>query len=197
MKKSGIACAVLLASTTGAYAQSSDNESGLYLGAGWGAYDVQIDDIDDTDEAIQRIDDDDNAWRVFAGWRFNPYVSFEIAYIDFGEVNDRLRGEGSSGDYRLELSGVQPAVYLGYPLGPVEIFGKLGYYFYDVDLRVDLDDLGGDVFTSDASEEAWSYGAGIGITLMDHLFLKVEYEKIDTDVIDDLDSIWLMAAWRF
>lgn len=196
--KSGIAAAVLFAlGTSGAYAQSPDNDEGLYLGAGWGAYDVQIDDIDDTDEAIQRIDDDDNAWRAFVGWRLNPYVSFEIAYVDFGEAGDQLESSGSSGDYQLEISGVQPAVYGTFPLGPVELFAKLGYYFYDVDLSIDLDDLTDDVFTSDTSEESWSYGGGVGITFFDRLHAKLEYEKIDSDVIDDLDSIWVTAAWRF
>lgn len=196
--KSGIAAAVLFAlGTSSAYAQSLDNDEGLYLGAGWGAYDVQVDDIDDTDEAIQRIDDDDNAWRAFVGWRFNPYLSFEVAYVDFGEAGDQLEGSGSSGDYQLDISGVQPAVYGTFPIGPVELFAKVGYYFYDVDLSIDLDDLGGDVFTSDTSEESWSYGGGVGITFFERLHAKLEYEKIDTDVIDDLDSIWLTAAWRF
>lgn len=196
--KSGIAAALLLMfGAMSAYAQSSDNDGGLYLGAGWGAFDVQIDDIDDTDEAIERIDDDDNAWRAFVGWRLNPYVSFEVAYVDFGDPGDNFEAEGTSGDYRLEMSGFQPAVYGTFPLGPVEIFAKLGYYFYDVDLRIDLDDLGDDVFRSDTSEEAWSYGGGVGVTFFERLHAKLEYEKLDTDVIDDLDAIWLSGAWRF
>ncbi len=196
--KSGIAAAVLLALCAGsAYAQSPDNDEGLYVGLGYGAFDVQIDDIDQTDEAVQRIDDDDNAWKAFVGWRLNPYFAFEVNYVDFGDPSDELESSGSSGDYQLELSGIQPAIYGTFPLGPVELFGKLGYYFYDVDLRVDLDDLGDDVFRSDTSEEALSYGFGAGVTLFDRLHAKLEYEKIDTDVIDDLDAIWLSGAWRF
>jgi opacity protein-like surface antigen len=196
--KSGIAAAVLLALCAGsAYAQSPDNDEGLYVGLGYGAFDVQIDDVDQTDEAVQRIDDDDNAWKAFVGWRLNPYFAFEVNYVDFGDPSDELESSGSSGDYQLELSGIQPAIYGTFPLGPVELFGKLGYYFYDVDLRVDLDDLGDDVFRSDTSEEALSYGFGAGVTLFDRLHAKLEYEKIDTDVIDDLDAIWLSGAWRF
>jgi opacity protein-like surface antigen len=196
--KSGIAAAVLLALCAGsAYAQSPDNDEGLYLGLGYGQFNVQIDDIDETDEAIERIDDDDNAWKAFVGWRLNPYFAFEVNYVDFGDPSDELESSGSSGDYRVELSGIQPAIYGTFPLGPVELFGKLGYYFYDVDLRVDLDDLGDDVFRSDTSEEALSYGFGAGVTFFDRLHAKLEYEKVDTDVIDDLDAIWLSGAWRF
>lgn len=141
---------------SGAYAQ--ENDRGVYVGAGFGAFDVQVDDIDDADEAISRIDDDDNAWKIFVGWRLNRYVAFELNYIDFGDTTG-TSASGSSGDYSVELSGFQPAVYGILPIGPVELFAKLGYYFYDVDLRFDFDDLDSENFRADTSEEAWSYGA--------------------------------------
>jgi hypothetical protein len=191
--RNGVAIAVLMALGSGA-AHAQSNDSGLYLGGGFGAFDVQIDDIDQTDEAIQRIDDDDNAWKVFVGWRVNRFFSAELNYVDFGEPGDNLRGSGSNNRYELDLSGVQPAIYGTFPIGPVELFGKLGYYFYDIKLTANLDDRELD---SDTSEEAWSYGFGAGITFIEHLHFRLEYEKIDTDVIDDLDSIWFTAAWRF
>lgn len=191
--KNGVAIATLLALGSGsAYAQA--NDSGLYLGGGFGAFDVQIDDIDQTDDALQRLDDDDRAWKVFVGWRVNPYFSAEINYVDFGEPGDTLRGSGSNNRYELDLAGIQPAIYGTIPIGPVELYGKLGYYFYDVKLNADLDDRDID---SDTSEEAWSYAVGAGMTFIDHLHFKLEYEQVDTDVIDDLDAIWLTAAWRF
>ena len=194
MKRTMLASAVMLLLGTGAaFAQSPENDEGLYLGLGYGNFNVKVDDIDDADEAISSIDDDDNVWKVFAGWRINPYFAFELNYVDFGDTT----GTGSSGDYSIELAGFQPAIYGTIPLGPVELFGKVGYYFIDTDLRVDLDDLGGDVFQSDAGEEAWSYGFGIGGTVFDRLNLKLEYEKIDIDLIDDFDAIWASAAWRF
>jgi OmpA-OmpF porin, OOP family len=194
LKRTMLASAVILSLGTGAaFAQAPENDEGLYLGLGYGNFNVKVDDIDDADEAISSIDDDGNVWKVFAGWRINPYFAFELNYVDFGDTT----GAGSSGDYRVELAGFQPAIYGTVPLGPVELFGKLGYYFIDTDLRVDLDDLGGDVFQSDASEEAWSYGFGIGGTVFDRLNLKLEYEKIDIDLLDDFDAIWASAAWRF
>jgi opacity protein-like surface antigen len=195
MNRALVAATLIALGSGSAYAQSPENDEGLYLGLGYGQFNVKVDDIDDTDEAIARIDDDDNAWKVFAGWRLNPYFAFELNYVDFGEPSDRL--EGSSGDYRLELNGFQPAVYGTIPLGPVELFGKVSYYFLDVKVDVDLDDLGDDVFQSDASEEAWSYGFGLGVTLFDRLHAKLEYEKIDIDLIDDFDAIWASGAWRF
>jgi hypothetical protein len=198
--KSGILAATLVALSCGtALAQSPDNDEGLYIGAGYGQFNVNVDDIDDTDEALSAIDDEDNAWKIFAGWRLNPYVAFELNYVDFGENSGSTGSDtgGSSGNYTAELAGFQPAIYGIFPLGPVELFGKVGYYFYDVDLALNLDDLDEDNFSADTSEEALSYGFGIGGTVFERLNLKVEYELIDSDVFDDLDAIWASAAWRF
>ena len=123
-----------------AFAQGVENDEGFYIGGGVGQFNVQIDDVDDTDEAIERLDDDDTAWKAFVGWRMNPFFALELAYIDFGGPSDRFDGSGSSGDFAVDLSGFAPYVIGTIPLGPVELFGKVGYYFYDVDASVDLDE---------------------------------------------------------
>ena len=194
-----IATATLLALTgawSGAHA-ADGNDRGFYVGAGVGQFNVKIDDIDQTDEAIERLDDDDNSWKLFGGYRFNPYLSLEVAYIDFGAPEDRFEASGSSGDYKIELSGFAPYIIGTLPLGPVELFAKAGYYFYDVDVTADFDDLGSDVFKTSDSDEDFLYGFGIGATFFEHLNARLEYEKIDSDAVDDADALWLSAAWRF
>jgi hypothetical protein len=192
-----VAAATLLALSGTWTAANAENDSGLYLGGGVGQFNVQIDDVDDTDDAIERLDDDDTAWKAFVGYRLNPYISLEAAYIDFGGPSDSLESSGSSGDYKIEMSGFAPYLIGTLPLGPVELFGKVGYYFYDADLSVDLDDLGGDVFQSSSSEEDLLYGVGVGMTFFEHLHARLEYEQVDSSVIDDADAIWLSGAWRF
>jgi hypothetical protein len=199
MKRAIVAATLLALSGGTALAQSPDNDEGLYIGAGFGQFNVGIDDIDETNDAIERIDDDDNAWKIFAGWRINPYFAVELNYVDFGENSGSTGSStgGTSGNYTADLAGFQPAIYGLFPLGPVELFGKVGYYFYDVDLSLNLDNLSQDNFSADTSEEALSYGFGIGATIFERLNAKLEYEKIDSDIIDDLDAIWLSGAWRF
>ena len=51
-----ITTATLLALTGAWTAAQAENESGFYVGGGVGQFNVQIDDIDDTDEAIERLD---------------------------------------------------------------------------------------------------------------------------------------------
>ena len=143
------------------------------------------------------LDDDDTAWKLFGGYRFNPYISLELAYVDFGGPSDRATASGSSGDYKVELSGFAPYIIASYPLGPVEVFGKAGYYFYDIEVDADFDDLSDDVFDSDSSGDDFLYGFGVGMTFFDHLHARLEYEKIDADDVDDADALWLSGAWRF
>ncbi len=192
-----IATATMLALSGSWTAAQAENDSGFYIGGGVGQFNLDIDDIDETDEAVQRLDDDDTSWKLFAGYRLNPWLSFEAAYVDFGGPSDTADASGSSGDYQVELSGFAPYVIGTLPLGPVELFAKAGYYFYDVDISADFDDLGDDVFNSSSSEEDFLYGAGIGMTFFEHLHARLEYEVIDSDVVDDADALWLSGAWRF
>lgn len=191
-----IVVAALFALGSGS-ALAQENDESFYIGGGVGQFNVQIDDIDDTNNAIEKLDDDDTAWKAFIGWRMNPYFALELAYIDFGAPGDRFEGSGSSGDYELDLSGFAPYLIGTFPLGPVELFGKVGYYFYDVDLSADIDDPLQPDFDSSTSDEDLLYGFGVGMTFFERLNARLEYERIDSHVIDDADAIWLSGAWRF
>jgi hypothetical protein len=186
-----------LAAGLPAAAADVDNERGFYAGAAFGQFDVDLDNIDEVDDVIEDFDVDDTSWKAFVGYRFNPYFALEADYVDFGEPGDNFETGGSSGDYTIGLSGFAPYVIGSYPIGPVELFGKIGYYFYDLEVDVDIDDLGGDVFSSDDSGEDVVYGAGIGFTFLEHAHARLEYEIVDIEGTDDLNAYWLSAAWRF
>jgi hypothetical protein len=179
-----------------ALAQSAaDNERGFYLGGGVGQFNLKLDDVDQTDDAIERLDDDDTAWKAFVGYRFNPFLSLEAAYVDFGRPSDRFETSGSGGDFSADISGFEPSIIGTIPLGPVELFGKVGYLFYDVDASVDLDN--GPGFDSSSSEQDFTYGGGVGMTFFGHLNARLEYQRIDSSVIDDADAFWFTGQWRF
>ena len=195
----------LLAATvigTGALALASDlsaqeNPTGFYVGGGFGRFNLDIDNLDEAGDAVERIvESDDNAWKIFGGYRVNPYLAVEAAYVDLGRPSDRFETSGSDGNYRVDIAGFSPSVLGIIPVGPVELFGKLGYYFYDVDVRVDLDDPGPAV-SSSHSDSNFTYGGGVGITLAERLNLRVEYEVLDLDRAPNSDALWLSGAFRF
>jgi hypothetical protein len=180
-----------------AYAQSPDNDEGFYIGGGVGQFDIEIDGVDGLDEAIGRLDDSDTAWQAFVGWRLNPYISLQAAYVDYGGPEDDISSSGSSGNYRAELSGFAPSVIGTLPLGPVELSAKLGYYFYDLDITANIDDPLSPDFDSEDSGEDVFYGVGVGMTFFERLHAKLEYEKIDLEGVDDSNAFWLTGQWRF
>jgi opacity protein-like surface antigen len=178
-----------------ACAQGAENDRGFYLGGGVGQFNLKLDDVDQTDDAIERLDDDDTAWKAFVGYRFAPFLALEVAYVDFGRPSDRAEANGSGGDFSASLSGFEPSVVGTIPVGPVELFGKVGYLFYDVDASVDLDN--GPGFSSSSNEQDFTYGGGVGMTFFQHLNARLEYQRIDSSRVDDADAFWFTGQWRF
>ncbi len=197
-RRAGFGAALLsLAMVPAISAQAQENTGGPYLGVGWSQFNVDVDNLSDAGTTAGNIiDSDDNAWKAFVGWRFNPYFGLELAYVDLGAPSDRFEGSGTRGNYELDISGFTPYLIGTIPLGPVELFGKVGYYFYDVDLQLDLDSPGPDIDSS-SSRQDFVYGGGIGMTFAEHLHVRAEYELIDLENAGNSDALWLSAAWRF
>jgi hypothetical protein len=191
---SPLALAVALALGAGgagtAYAENEANDSGPYVGGGFGQFDVKIDDLEGVQDVLGDLDADDSAWKLFFGWRFNRFFSLEADYIDLGAPRGDFDASGSSAAYAVGTL----------PLGIFELSAKAGYYFHDVELHVDFDNIGpnnGDVFDSDDSGEAPVFGVGAGVTFLDHINAKLEYELYDLDEADDAYALWLTGSWRF
>lgn len=195
-------CAAVLAlgGARTAAAADDENPSGPYVGVGIGQFDVEIDDIEGVGDTLQNLDSDDTAWKVFFGWRFNPYIALEADYIDLGAPNGNFDASGSSGQYELDFAGFAAYAIGSLPLGIFDLSAKVGYYWHDVDVHVDFDNIGpnnGDVFDSDESGEAFVYGVGVGVTFFEHINVKLEYEVMDLEDTDDANTLWLNGAWRF
>jgi hypothetical protein len=183
-----------------AAAADEENPSGPYVGAGIGQFDVKIDNLEGVGDTIEDFNEDDAAYKVFFGWRFNPYIALEGDYIDLGTPRGNFDATGSSGQYELDLAGFAAYAIGTLPLGIFELSAKVGYYWHDIDVHVDFDNIGpnnGDVFDSDESSEAFVYGIGAGVTFLEHINTKLEYEVMDLDKTDDAYTLWLTAEWRF
>lgn len=194
------ACITLAVATFAGQAMADDNDSGPYVGAGYGQFDVTIENLETAGQAIGDIDTDDGAWKAFFGWRFNKFLSLEADYVDLGNPRGNFDASGSDGDYSVELSGFSGYLIGTLPITIFELSAKVGYYFHDVEINVNLDNVGagnGNVLDTDDSGEAFVYGVGAGVTLIDHLNVLVEYERMDFDNLSDAYVLWLTGAWRF
>ncbi len=184
-----VLAAAAFATATGAGAQ--ENESGFYAGAGVGTFDVQIDDVDDVTSEIERYDSDDTAWKAFGGWRMNPYLAFELAYVNLGSPSDEI-----APDTRLttETDGFAPYVVGTLPIGWFEVFGKAGYYWYDTEARLSTP-LG--TVSDSESDSTFVWSAGLGVNVFQRVNIRLEYEQFDLDRADSSEALWLTGAYRF
>jgi hypothetical protein len=178
-----------MAFTAGASAQG--NESGFYAGGGIGEFNVDIDDVDDVDSTIDRYDSDDTAWKAFVGWRANPYVAFELAYLNLGSPEDEVLPDVF---VEVETDGFAPYIVGTLPFAAFELFAKAGYLVYDTKARISSP-LG--TVVVDESDEEFTWSAGLGLTLFETFNLRLEYEMFDVQNVDDANALWLTGAFRF
>jgi OOP family OmpA-OmpF porin len=179
-----------LAATGNAAAQ--DNESGFYAGAGVGSFNLDIDDPDDVGTTFDRYSSDDTAWKAFAGWRMNPYLSFEAAYVNLGSPDDIIAPDTK---LTVETDGLAPYVVGTLPIGDwFEVFAKAGYYWYDTDARINSP-LGN--VSDSQSDEAFTWTAGLGVNIFEHVNVRLEYEQFDIENTDTSNALWLTGAMRF
>ena len=78
----------------------------------------------------------------------------------------------------------------------MELFAKVGYYYYDIKLTVNASSFEDASVSSSHTRESFLYGGGIGATIVDHLNLRAEYDQINLTNYQSSEALWLLAAWR-
>jgi hypothetical protein len=136
---------------------------------------------------VEDLDKDDISFKIFAGYQFTPMFGLEAAYTNFGSTDAPSLGE--AGPFKAEAEAFSGFGVFSFPVGPVELFAKAGMS------RIDADGNIGAVTFDDKSWE-FAYGAGAQLNF-GNLGLRAEYERVDTDVIGDLDVISLGFVFKF
>jgi opacity protein-like surface antigen len=167
----------------------ADNDKGLYLGAGVGYFTLKSKEIAPTAPTDIEFDGDDVSFKVFAGWRFTSWLAAEVDYIDLGQPGQDFAGT------RVEarIDGVAPYIKGTLPLGPLEVYAKAGYMFYDLKIEAN----GQQASSRSDNQDDVIAAIGLGLTLLGHLNATLEYEYIDITQASRSDAVWLTGAWRF
>jgi opacity protein-like surface antigen len=186
-----VLAAAALAAAAGAQAQ--ENTQGAYVGAGVGSFNLDIDNPGDIGQAFDRYSSDDTAWKAFVGYRVNPYLSFEAAYVNLGSPDDIIAPDTK---LTVETDGFAPYVVGTLPIGDsFEAFAKAGYYWYDVNTRLTQP---GNVIASDTrSDSTFVWSAGLGLNVFERVNLRLEYEQFDFNSANTSNALWLTGGWRF
>jgi len=156
---------------------ASAAETGFFAGGGIGSAGVDFDDP----VLPEDFDETDFGWKITGGFNFDVGfdLGVEASYIDLGAPSGDIAGVG----VELDTSGFDVMGTAGFDFGPLGVYGKLGYIFWDTDVSVDTID-----FSDDGNDLA--YGAGVRFNLAG-FEIRGEYEVFD---ISDIDRIDMFSA---
>jgi hypothetical protein len=147
-------------------------KGGFYLGGSLGGATTEF------ESSSIKFDENDFAWKVFAGYHFLQFFAVEGAY--------RNLGSPSTSGIKVEPSGFDVAGIAGLPLGPIYLFGKLGVIYWDADITG----------SGSSSEDGTDYEVGIGGSIdLWKIQLRAELEYFD--IAEGSLMYTLGAAWRF
>ena len=150
---------------------------GFYLGGSVGGATTE------SSDGTVTFDDDDTAWKLFAGYHFLQFFAVEGGYRDLGSPSANLAGN----DVKLDTTAFDLAGLAGIPIGPVYLFGKVGAIWWDSDFTVN---------GTKTSDDGVGYEAGLGLSVdFWKVQLRGEVEYLDADKGAVMYSVG--AAWRF
>ncbi|MCG7598695.1 porin family protein [Halomonas sp. McH1-25] len=178
-------------------AMAAPNGEGLYLGVGTGFSSLK-NDSDEVDDFIESgsedfdIDDDDNSFKGFVGYEFNPYFATELFYADLGKT--RLEGNDiASTDLESDAYGVSVVGQL--PITSwFTAFAKIGVAKWETDVDGNLGGADLDLEDQDGTDPVYGVGAQLNFS---PIFVRAEYERYDFDSDYQIDSVSASAGFRF
>ncbi|MEX2494574.1 MAG: outer membrane beta-barrel protein [Woeseia sp.] len=171
-------------------AQAADN--GFYAGGGITRTSIDTGTNFVEDAPDFSLDDDDNGFKVIAGFRPLDWFAVEANYVDFGSVAGARTGiSPPSGSF--ELTGFD-AFAVGFLSAPfVDVFAKAGLIRWDSDSAANV---GGVDFRDSDSGTDFAYGAGVQASL-GSLAARLEYERFEVDDTDEVAMITLGLTYTF
>ena len=183
MRKGLIAAAALL-TACGMPAQAADN--GIYIGAGVGQSQVEA------SEGVPEIgsvefDADATAYKAILGWRPLDWLAVEGNYLDLGSADDVVLGSEIESD----IDGLSLSVLGFLPVGPVDLFARVGVLDWDAELSAPDFDLR----TKDDGTD-FAYGVGVQFRIWG-LSIRGEYERFEVSDADKVDMLSLGLTYTF
>jgi OOP family OmpA-OmpF porin len=158
-------------------------DNGIYLGASVGQAGVSIDESFEGQDFD--YDADSTGFKGIVGWRFLDWLAVEGNYVDLGSGDDTVEGVEIESD----VSGVSLSAVGFLPIGPVDLFARVGAINWDADLSA----LGESV-SDDGTDLTYGLGAQFRVW---SLSFRAEYEQFDVDAADTVDLISLGVTWTF
>jgi hypothetical protein len=156
-------------------------DNGIYLGASVGQSSVQYDDLN------LNFDASSTGFKAIAGWRFLDWLSVEGNYVDLGSGDDNVAGEKVKSD----VNGVSLSAVGFVPIGPVDLFARVGAINWNADLEAPGLGIKG---SDDGTDLTYGIGAQFRVW---SLSIRGEYEIFDISNADTVDMFSIGVTWTF
>lgn len=176
-RTAAVAAMVLFGTTT----YAADN--GIYLGASVGQSRVNFEESFEGQDLD--FEADSTGFKGILGWRFLDWLAVEANYVDLGSGDDKVLGQRVESD----VSGLSLSAVGFLPVGPVDLFARVGAIDWDAELSG-----GGARAEGDGTDLAYGIGAQFRVW---SLSLRAEYERFDVEDLDDVDMVSLGVTWTF
>jgi hypothetical protein len=175
----------------------ADQSQGWYVGGGVGEYNTYLYEMtgEPYGTGIPDFGFHSTAFQVFGGWRFSPYIALEGAYINLGSYQPRYGQQ----PFHTHSQGFAPWLVGTLPLwqprssawGPIELFAKVGQYFYRYQ-----SDFGFYAPPFDHYYNDFVYGAGIGTVIASRFEVRAEADKLNLTNTYDAYAWWVTLGYR-
>ena len=180
MKKSTL-CLVAILAVAATPAAAADN--GFYLGASIGGSSIKVSDFDD-ELGDLNFSDGDFAYKLFAGYRLMSFLGVEAGFVDLGSPSDAV---GDDINVKIGVDGWDAFAVGFLPIGPVDVFAKLGLISWDANIRAAFENIV--EYDSDSGTDvAW----GLGVALrLGSLAVRAEGERFE---LGDADEVYMFSV---
>lgn len=184
-------CLSALAGTVaiGWAASLSASDLGFYAGASFVQTKFDHDWSESVNATIVNVDDEDEGFKIIAGWRPLDWLALEASYADLGAASSDtsvvcVAAVGFPCPTRVsaDVTSTQLAVLALAPVGDFDLFVRAGINYWDA--KATISDGSTAILREDESDTDFVYGAGAQYRYQ-RLALRVEYEHID---IGDADA---------
>ncbi|WP_300273428.1 outer membrane beta-barrel protein [Halomonas sp.] len=198
------ALATLVASPAFAQSYQYNPNEGPYIGVGLGNAELDFD-MAGYYESLGypnvSSDDSDTAYKLFAGYQFNPNFAIEAAYANFGEFSASSSAPGYAGRSELSIEGFTAGLVGKLPIqNGFSVYGKLGMIAWDAELDESESSVwgSGSLTSSDDGADPF-YGIGAEY-VVNQAVMRLEYERYDIEsegVGLEVDLISAAIGYRF
>ena len=178
------------ASTTAAAPTVIDYTRGFYVGGGIGESSVK----GVCDFPGVTCDEDEFAWKIYAGMQINKWLATELGYISFGtaDLGGTFQGAGVSGEVKTWGITAHAVGQLPIPIGALDRFsllGKVGGIWYDRERDTNIAAINGD-----DTGLAFAWGLGAQYTFSERIGIRAEWERFE-DVGDSSSGNGDVDLW--